>query len=159
MDTRKTTPLLRAFEKYAVLTGQGKNHRLDLSDQYLVKDNHVIILKKSVGLDVLAKRRQGVPFEIEVDSFKDYLSALALDPDIIMLDNFLPAGVRRVVAHIEKKFPKKISRPLLELSGGITQENISRYAIKGVDFISLGALTHSAKALDYSLEITRVYSK
>jgi nicotinate-nucleotide pyrophosphorylase (carboxylating) len=156
LDTRKTTPLLRPFEKYAVLVGRGKNHRLDLSDQYLVKDNHVFILERSVGLDVLAARRRSMPFEIEVDSLRDFLRALKIEPDIVMLDNFSPLEVKKAVALLKKRYPKKSERPLLELSGGITPENIRGYAIKGVDFISLGALTHSAKALDFSLEITRV---
>ncbi len=154
LDTRKTTPMLRAFEKYAVLTGGGNNHRLDLSDQYLVKDNHVFVLKKTCGLDVLKNRRRAVPFEIEVDNFDELEKALTYAPDIVMLDNFTPSGVRRAVRLLKKRFPQKERRPMIELSGGINPQNISRYSLSGVDFISLGALTHSAKALDYSLEMT-----
>ena len=153
LDTRKTTPLLRALDKYAVLSGNGKNHRLNLSDQYLVKDNHLAILKKTIGLGVLARRRKQVPFEIEVENIPELKKALALCPDIIMLDNFTPLEVKKSVRLLKKLFPHKEKRPFLELSGGIDLSNISRYAIKGVDFISLGALTHSIRALDLSLEI------
>ncbi len=156
LDTRKTTPLLRLFEKYAVLMGKGKNHRLDLSDQYLVKDNHIFILKKIKGLEVLAAHEKNIPFEIEVDNLADLKKALVYCPDIVMLDNFTPADVKRAVALLKKMFPKKDNRPLIELSGGITSQNISRYSIRGVDFISLGELTHSSPALDLSLEILRV---
>lgn len=158
LDTRKTTPLLRSLEKYAVLMGGGKNHRLDLSDQYLVKDNHVSILRQTSGMEVLSWRRRRVPFEIEVENFDDLKRALAFSPDIIMLDNFSPSQVRRAIKLLDRLFPDKKRRPMIELSGGINLDNISRYAIRGVDFISLGALTHSARALDFSLEITKVYS-
>ncbi len=157
LDTRKTTPLLRAFEKYAVLMGQGKNHRFDLSNQYLVKDNHLFILKKTRGLEALAGREKNIPFEIEVESLRDLTKALSYCPDIVMLDNFTPQDIKKAIHLIRRYFPNKEKRPLIELSGGITLENISRFAIKGVDFISLGALTHSARALDLSLDITKVY--
>lgn len=159
LDTRKTTPLLRALEKYAVLAGGGKNHRLDLSDQYLVKDNHILILRQTSGMEVLSWRRRRVPFEIEVENFDELKRALAFAPDIIMLDNFSPSQVRQAVKLLRRLFPGKKRRPMIELSGGINLNNISAYAIRGVDFISLGALTHSARALDFSLEITKVYSR
>lgn len=159
LDTRKTTPLMRSLEKYAVCAGGGMNHRLNLADQYLVKDNHVFILEKTGGFESLALRRKKVPFEIEVDSLPALEKSLAYCPDIIMLDNFSPAQVRRAVALLKKIFPKKEHRPLVELSGGIGPQNIRKYAIKGVDFISLGALTHSAHALDVSLEIVKVNFK
>jgi nicotinate-nucleotide pyrophosphorylase (carboxylating) len=158
LDTRKTTPLLRTLEKYAVLMGQGKNHRLDLSDQYLVKDNHVFILRQTSGMEVLSWRRRRVPFEIEVENFDELNKALAFLPDIIMLDNFSPLQVRQAIKLLARLFPDRKRRPMIELSGGITLDNISRYILRGVDFISLGALTHSARALDFSLEITKVYS-
>ncbi len=156
LDTRKTTPLMRSLEKYAVAAGGGMNHRLNLSDQYLVKDNHILILKKTGGFGVFARRRKKVPFEIEVESLSELKEALAYCPDIVMLDNFSPLQVRRAVALLKKIFPKNGRRPFIELSGGIGPQNIHRYAIKGVDFISLGALTHSAQALDVSLEIVKV---
>lgn len=157
LDTRKTTPLFRTLEKYAVFMGGGRNHRFDLSEQYLVKDNHLFILKKTGGLAALADREPKVPFEIEVENIQDLKKALSYCPDIIMLDNFTPQEIKKAISIIRRMFPHKDKRPLIELSGGITLSNISRFAIKGVDFISLGALTHSAKALDISLEITKVH--
>lgn len=159
LDTRKTTPLLRAFEKYAVLVGGGKNHRLDLSEQYLVKDNHICVLRKAKKLAGLAFRENDVLFEIEVDNLDGLKKSLALCPDIIMLDNFKPQDIRKAIAYLRKIYSSGDKRPLIELSGGISLENIRQYAIKGVDFISLGALTHSARALDISLEITKVHSR
>ncbi len=155
LDTRKTTPLFRYFEKYAVLMGGGKNHRFNLSDQYLVKDNHLVVLKKSCGLSVLRRRNPGVPFEIEVENLGELKDILCFYPDIVMLDNFSPKEVKKAIFLLRASFPDKNKRPFIELSGGISPENISGYAIKGIDFISLGSLTHSAKALNISLEITK----
>ena len=157
LDTRKTTPMLRAFEKHAVLVGGGKNHRLDLSDQYLAKDNHIYILKATSSMDALALRDAKVPFEIEVDTLADLKKVLAYGPNIVMLDNFSPSDTRRAVRLLARIFPGKEKRPFIELSGGINLDNLRRYAIKGVDFISLGSLTHSARALDFSLEIVKVH--
>ncbi len=159
LDTRKTTPTLRVFEKYAVLAGGGNNHRFDLSSQYLLKENHQDIIKKTSGSEVLLWRKSGVPFEIEVQDLDELSSALGLGPDIVMLDNFSPKDIKAAVTFLKKIFPDKEKRPLLELSGGITPENISSFAIRGVDFISLGALTHSTRALDMSLDITKIYTK
>lgn len=156
LDTRKTTPLYRGFEKYAVSTGGGKNHRFDLSDQYLVKDNHLFVIRRTKTLDVLLRRGLKVPFEIEVDNFSQLKEAIVYRPAIIMLDNFAPKEIRQAIVWLKKIFPLKNKRPLIELSGGITFENISRFCIEGVDYISLGALTHSSRALDFSLEICRV---
>jgi len=155
LDTRKTTPLFRSFEKYAVLTGGGKNHRFDLSCQYLLKDNHLTVLKKIRRLSSITHRSKKIPFEIEVESPRELKKILSINPDIVLLDNFSPKEVRKAVILIRKIYPYKNKRPLIELSGGITLHNIEKYAIMGVDFISLGALTHSAKALDVSLEITQ----
>ncbi|MBI5873020.1 MAG: carboxylating nicotinate-nucleotide diphosphorylase [Candidatus Omnitrophica bacterium] len=158
LDTRKTTPTLRLLEKYAVFTGGGKNHRLDLSGQYLVKENHLQVINLTSGPEVLSWRKKNVLFEIEVHGMAELRNALSYSPDILMLDNFSPADVKKAILFIKKIFPDKNKRPMLELSGGINSKNISRYAIKGVDFISLGALTHSARALDLSLDITKVFS-
>jgi nicotinate-nucleotide pyrophosphorylase (carboxylating) len=155
LDTRKTTPLLRLAEKYAVATGGGYNHRYNLSDQYLLKDNHITILRRTDSCNFLKLRRPGVPFEIEVESLRELENALCLEPDIVMLDNFSPAQVRRALAVIKKLIPERAHRPLIELSGGIRIETLPRYAIRGVDFISLGSLTHSAVALDFSMDLTR----
>jgi len=155
LDTRKTTPLLRVLEKYAVSVGGGRNHRFDLAEQYLLKDNHIYILRRTQGCDTLKKRRPRIPFEIEVETLEEFEAVLALEPDIVMLDNFSPRQVRHALARLARLRPDRRRRPLIELSGGIHTGNIARYAIRGVDYISLGCLTHSAVALDFSLEITR----
>ncbi len=157
LDTRKTTPLYRSFEKYAVLMGGGKNHRFDLSDQYLVKDNHLFIIKNTKTVDVLAQRDLKILFEIEADNFAQLKAVVKYQPAIVLLDNFTPRQVRQAVSWLKRTFPHKNKRPLVELSGGITYENIASFCINGVDYISLGALTHSSKALDFSLEITKIY--
>lgn len=156
LDTRKTTPLFRIFEKYAVLTGGGNNHRLNLSDQYLVKDNHLFVIRKMKSLDVLLRRDLKIPFEIEVDDFDQLKEVMAYRPTIVLLDNFTPTQVRQAVLWLKKQFPHKNKRPLVELSGGITYQNIASFCIRGVDYISLGALTHSSRALDFSLEIVKI---
>ena len=156
LDTRKTTPLLRVFEKYAISKGGGKNHRLDLSRAFLVKDNHLAILKKSGNLSLLSQRKRNVAFEIEVESLKELKKFLSFFPDTVMLDNFSPKEIKKAIDIVHWMFPNKNKRPWIELSGGISPFNLARYAIKGVGFISLGALTHSSQALDISLEITSV---
>jgi nicotinate-nucleotide pyrophosphorylase (carboxylating) len=158
LDTRKTTPGLRVFEKYAVLMGGGRNHRRDLSDQYLVKENHLHVMDRTSGQEVMSWRKKNNLFEIEVQNFSELRAALSYGPDIVMLDNFSVRDIKKAILFLKKIYPDKNKRPLLEISGGIHSGNLSRYALKGVDFISLGALTHSARALDLSLDILRVYS-
>ncbi|HAJ56156.1 MAG TPA: carboxylating nicotinate-nucleotide diphosphorylase [Candidatus Omnitrophica bacterium] len=158
LDTRKTTPTLRYFEKYAVLSGGGRNHRLNLSDQYLVKENHLYVISRTSDPEVFSSRKNKAIFEIEVQSLEELKRFLSCGPDIIMLDNFSPSDIRKAVALLKGIFPDKDKRPLIEISGGVNLKNIAKYAIAGVDFISLGALTHSAPALDMSLDITKVYS-
>jgi len=151
-DTRKTVPGLRLLEKYAVRVGGGHNHRLNLSDGVLIKDNHLAILRsRGVGLGEVVKRaRKNAPrtmkVEVEIESVKQAREALSAGADIIMLDNMNLKDMRRVVklAH---------GRALLEASGGIMLDNVRSVAGTGVDLISVGALTHSAKALDISLEV------
>ena len=162
LDTRKTMPLLRDLEKYAVLMGGGNNHRRDLSDMYLLKENHIAAagglknaLRATIGhrKRVTSRRRAGAPkIEVEVTGLNEFKIALEFDIDRIMLDNFTPAMVKRVVAYATKNFKsrKKIE---LEVSGGINLSNIRGYALTGIDYISVGALTHSAKAFDLSLKI------
>jgi nicotinate-nucleotide pyrophosphorylase (carboxylating) len=145
-DTRKTTPCMRFMEKYAVRTGGGSNHRFGLFDGILIKDNHI----KSVGslkkaIDSLRGRNHLLKIEVEVNSIKTFLEALKAGADIIMLDN-MP------VKKIEKAVKMSKGRVLLEASGGITLDNVSNIAKTGVDFISVGALTHSAAAADISLK-------
>lgn len=151
-DTRKTIPGLRLLEKYAVRAGGGKNHRLNLGDGVLIKDNHLKALRTSgVGLGeavVKARRRalRTVKIEVEVESVRQAREALSAGADIIMLDNMKVNDMRKVVELVQR-------RAVLEASGGITLDNVRSVARTGVDIISVGALTHSAKALDISLEL------
>lgn len=151
LDTRKTTPLLRFLEKKAVVIGGGVNHRFGLYDMILIKDNHVdyaggisaaveraLIYKKENNIDI--------PIEVEVrdfDELKELMSCIGVER--VMFDNFTPDEVRDAVKLVNGKM-------LTEASGGITLETIRNYAITGVDFISVGALTHSVKSLDLSLK-------
>jgi len=153
LDTRKTTPGLRDLEKYAVLMGGGKNHRKDLGQAILIKDNHIRLAGGvSAALTAaMAARGQVAWIEIEVTNQEELRAALAHDPDVIMLDNMQPTLVRQAVKEIGlHSAPHKI---LTEASGGITLENVREFAETGVDWISVGALTHSAPAVDISLEI------
>jgi len=161
MDTRKTLPLLRYLEKYAVFTGGGTNHRMGLYDQVLIKDNHIKAVScklsavgkkkalKEMVEEARSKSPKGTVVEIEVTSLKEFSDALSGKPDIIMLDNMNP---REVKACVEIR---KLSRlkPLLEASGGMTLETIEEYAKTGIDMISAGALTASVEPIDISLEM------
>ena len=151
-DTRKTTPGLRLLEKYAVRLGGGKSHRFHLGDGILIKDNHLAALR-ALGMslkDIVAKAKQNAPralnVEVEVNTMQEALDAAEAGADIIMLDNMNPDEVRHIVGLI----PNKVKT---EASGGITLANVRRVAMSGVNTISVGALTHSAKALDISLEL------
>ncbi|MGQ9512086.1 carboxylating nicotinate-nucleotide diphosphorylase [Thermodesulfitimonas sp.] len=151
LDTRKTTPGLRALEKYAVRAGGGRNHRFGLFDGVLIKDNHI---RAAGGIrEAVTRVRARAPYtlkvEVEVQSLDEVEEALAAGADIIMLDNMPVAMMREAVRRIG-------GRALVEASGGITEENIREVAVTGVDFISVGALTHSVRALDISLEIVEV---
>ena len=151
-DTRKTTPGLRLLEKYAVRAGGGNNHRFHLGDGILIKDNHLTALR-ALGMtikDIVAKSKQNAPqglkVEVEVNTVEEALEATKAGADIIMLDNMNPDDMRRVVDSI----PSHVE---IEASGGITLDNVRAAALTGVDFISIGALTHSVKSLDISLEL------
>ena len=152
LDTRKTTPGLRMMEKYAVQTGGGQNHRFHLGDGILIKDNHLAALRATgINLkDIVARAKQNAPeglkVEVEVTNNHEALAAVEGGADIIMLDNMSPEEMRRVVSLI----PDGVTT---EASGGITLDNVREVAETGVDFISVGALTHSVKALDISLEL------
>jgi len=152
VDTRKTTPGLRLLEKYAVRMGGGQNHRLHLGDAVLIKDNHIAALRAmGLGLkDIVAKARKnapaGITIEIEVTSAREAVDALKAGADIIMLDNMPINEMKQVVSMVAGKAK-------LEASGGITLDNVRQVAMTGVDIISIGALTHSYKALDISLEM------
>ena len=147
LDTRKTTPNMRIFEKYAVKIGGGCNHRYNLSDGVLLKDNHISAaggIKRAVEL-----AREYAPFvrriEVEVENLEMCREAVEAGADIIMLDNMTPEEMKKAVALID-------GRALTESSGNVTKENIASIIDSGVDFISSGALTHSAPILDLSLK-------
>ena len=152
VDTRKTTPGLRRLEKYAVRVGGGQNHRMHLGDAVLIKDNHIAALRAmGMGLkDIVAKARKnapsGITIEIEVTGAREAVDALKAGADIIMLDNMSVNEMKQVVNMVAGKAK-------LEASGGITLTNVRQVAMTGVDIISIGALTHSYKALDISLEM------
>ena len=150
LDTRKTTPLLRELEKYAVCTGGGKNHRFGLYDQVLIKENHWQFIKSVEELNRKMKQAKKKAFtEIEVTSLAELKKALSCRPHAVLLDNFSLKLTRKTVKIVQAHRP----RPLLEVSGGINLDNVREYAKTGVDRISIGALTHSAPALDFSLAV------
>ncbi len=153
MDTRKTIPLLRHLEKYAISCGGGINHRMSLADSILVKDNHkqVLLANHSLNLTSLIKRlkSKNKRIEIEVESVGEFSKVISLAPEVIMLDNMNLKQLRRCVS-LRQEFSPKTK---LEASGGITLKNVCAIAKTKVDFISIGALTHSSKAIDFSLEI------
>jgi nicotinate-nucleotide pyrophosphorylase (carboxylating) len=152
LDTRKTTPGLRALEKYAVRMGGGVNHRFGLYDGVMLKDNHLAILAAAgLGLAEAVARARGavgpmVRVEVEVESVAAAGVAAAAGADMIMLDNMPPAELRAAVAAVA-------GRALTEASGGITLDTLRAVAESGVDYISVGALTHSARGLDIGLDI------
>ncbi len=153
LDTRKTTPLNRHIEKWAVRIGGGANHRFGLYDMILIKDNHVDSaggIKNALikATQFVQENNLSIPIEIETRSIKEIEEALATGiPDRIMLDNFKPSTIKEAIKLIDGKCE-------IEVSGGITKDNLLDYAIEGIDYISMGALTHSVKSLDLSLKIT-----
>jgi nicotinate-nucleotide pyrophosphorylase (carboxylating) len=149
VDTRKTAPGLRALDKYAVRMGGGKNHRFGLYDGVLIKDNHIAA---AGGItEAVARARRAVPhlvkIEVEVTNQVELEEALAARADVVMLDNMEPEVAAPAVRFVA-------GRALVEISGNVTLHNVDRYAECGADFISVGALTHSAPALDISLDIS-----
>jgi nicotinate-nucleotide pyrophosphorylase (carboxylating) len=145
LDTRKTAPGLRDLEKQAVRCGGGTNHRLGLYDGVLIKDNHLRIVG-SIAEAVRRARGTGLPVEVECETLDQVAEALAAGADRILLDNMTPDRLRAAVSLVD-------GRAELEASGGVTLETVREIAGTGVDFISVGALTHSARALDVSLEV------
>ena len=150
-DTRKTTPGFRLLEKYAVRMGGASNHRFDLGSGVLIKDNHVAV---AGGVGEAVRRTQGkiphgLKIEVEVDSLDQLDEALDAGADIVLLDNFSLADIEKAVARTGSRKP----HPLLEVSGGVTLEQIANLAHTGVDIVSAGALTHSAPAVDLALDI------
>ena len=152
LDTRKTIPGLRVLDKYAVRCGGGENHRLDLSDGILIKNNHISlgggiekVLKKAHEL-----RAAGQTIDIEVRSFDELRLALDNGAESLLLDNMSPSDVKKAVKIVRERG----GNIPVEASGGILLDNIRKYALTGVDYISVGALTHSAPAVDLSMRIT-----
>ncbi|HEX8894948.1 MAG TPA: carboxylating nicotinate-nucleotide diphosphorylase [Terriglobales bacterium] len=151
LDTRKTAPGLRVLDKWAVRCGGGTNHRLDLSDGVLIKNNHIALAGGAVpALERALKNRRGSQIiEIEVRSLDELKLVLEHGAEAVLLDNMTPNQVRQaveLVSGLERRIP-------LEASGGITLENVREYAMAGVNFISVGALTHSVDAVDLSMRI------
>jgi nicotinate-nucleotide pyrophosphorylase (carboxylating) len=152
VDTRKTTPGLRAFERHAVVSGGGRNHRFSLSDAVMAKDNHLAILTAG-GKDLTTELRRvknelphTMKLEVEIDRLDQLQAVLDAGVDIIMLDNFNLEDMRRGVELIDGK-------AIVEASGGVNLETVAAIAATGVDVISVGALTHSARALDLGLDV------
>jgi len=156
LDTRKTLPCLRQLEKYAVRTGGGYNHRFNLSEMVLLKDNHINLWakhRKNSRIDAIrylvsrAKKKTELAVEVEVESCDEAIAAAESGADILMFDN---TGVSEI-----KKFLKKYgdNRPLIEVSGGIKISDIKKFRNLDIDFVSVGRITHSAPAVDFSLEI------
>lgn len=152
LDTRKTVPGMRALEKYAVLCGGGTNHRIDLASGILIKNNHIALGGgiRAVLERALAERKPGQRVQVEVRSAHELEEALAHGAEAILLDNMSPVEVRRCIERIKNETGRWIPT---EASGGIVLDNVRAYADTGVDFISVGALTHSARAADISMTI------
>ena len=155
LDTRKTTPGLRGLEKAAVVAGGGANHRFGLYDMVLVKDNHLMASSGLTGLETAIARvrreRPDVRIEVEADDLEQVRAFLEVEGiDVILLDNMKATELREAVA-LRRDKPVKF-----EASGGVTLKNVRQIAESGVDFVSIGALTHSAAAVDLSLELTHV---
>lgn len=148
LDTRKTTPLWRRLEKYAVRAGGGLNHRMDLAASVLMKDNHIAAIDGDIGAGVRRARsiaRHGTKVEVECDTLAQVDAALEAGADIIMLDNMSVSTIREAVIRVD-------GGAILEASGGVTLETVRSIGETGVDWISVGALTHSAPALDLALD-------
>jgi nicotinate-nucleotide pyrophosphorylase (carboxylating) len=148
LDTRKTTPGWRSLEKYAVRAGGGTNHRMDLSTGVLIKDNHLAALEGDIARAVARAREQaapGIKIEVECDRLEQVMRAVEAGADIILLDNMAPPVLAECVGLVG-------GRAILEASGGVTLTNVRAIAETGVDWISIGALTHSARAIDLALD-------
>ena len=150
LDTRKTTPGLRSLEKYAVKMGGGENHRFNLSDMVLIKDNHLRVVGSISKAVKSAKQRikPGVKVEVEATSLKEVQEAIQSGADMIMLDNMSKGEIEEVVKNVQGKVP-------LEVSGKVTLSRVKEIASLGVDFISVGSLTHSYKSVDISIDFLR----
>ncbi|MAB79026.1 MAG: nicotinate-nucleotide diphosphorylase (carboxylating) [Planctomycetes bacterium] len=156
LDTRKTTPGLRRLEKYAVLCGGGENHRFGLFDQAMVKDNHSDLCEAGTGALVERLRKAHGPdlvITAEARNEGEARSAIEAEADVVLLDNFEPEELARLVPRLRVAAESRSRALELEASGGIRLDNVARFAATGVDRVSIGALTHSAPALDLALEL------
>ena len=163
LDTRKTIPGLRKLQKYAVRIGGGYNHRMNLSDMVLIKDNHLKVTRSGghkvtrIIEETRKKAGKKIKVEIEVKNLREFREALKAAPGIIMLDNMKVSDIKKAVEIrqlMSKRYPLNAKRyTLLEASGGINLKNIKKVASAGIDMISVGGLTHSIKSIDMSLEI------
>ncbi|MEO5770347.1 MAG: carboxylating nicotinate-nucleotide diphosphorylase, partial [Polyangia bacterium] len=153
-DTRKTTPGLRALEKYAVRVGGGHNHRSDLSSGILIKDNHVALVGsvREAVRRARANATHSLRIEVEVDSMSQLDEALEAGAEAVLLDNFATRDIVDAVKRVRDRAP----RTLIEVSGGVTLDRMHELAKTGADIISVGSLTHSARAVDLSMEIRPV---
>jgi nicotinate-nucleotide pyrophosphorylase (carboxylating) len=147
-DTRKTTPGLRALEKAAVRAGGGVNHRASLSDGILVKDNHLAGISVNEAVEESRRRWPGLPVEVECDRLDQVKTALLAGADVILVDNMDPSEVAAAVALVGHRVP-------IEVSGGVTLDNVHSFVAAGVDLIAVGALTHSPPVLDIGLDLDR----
>lgn len=154
VDTRKTTPGLRMLEKYAVTVGGGKNHRMGLDDGVLIKDNHIALAGGITEAVVMAKQKVGHlhKIEVEISNWAQLREALEAGADIVMLDNQTPEEARKLVEMARQINPAV----LLEASGGMDLDRVRSFAEAGVDLISVGRITHSAKAVDISFKIQTI---
>jgi nicotinate-nucleotide pyrophosphorylase (carboxylating) len=155
LATRKTAPGLRYFDKKAVVLGGGAAHRMGLDDKVLIKDNHLVLVSDLGKCIRLAKKNVGssIKVECEAGAKEEALAAVAAEADTVMLDNFTPEEAQETIRQIRRmELRKKVK---IELSGGINQKNIRRYSRTKPDFISLGYITHSSRAIDFSLEIMK----
>jgi len=149
-STRKTAPGLRFFDKEAIMIGGGHKHRMSLNDMVMIKDNHLLVTNSMEGI-IKSARKRHKHVEVEVENQRDAILATSSGATIVMLDNFSPVQIKKIITALQKK--KLRNKVKLEASGGINSKNITAYAKTGVDMISVGSITNSVKGLDLSLEV------
>lgn len=157
-DTRKTIPGMRSLAKHAVRCGGGVNHRRDLAEMALIKDNHLQIIKDlSATVNHMKQKNADLKIQVECETHAQVIAALEARCDMLMLDNMTPAAMKREIAFINGYCRKhRVARPQVEISGGVSLDAVKKLARLGADRISVGSITHSAPAMDFSLEIEMV---
>ncbi|MGH9304079.1 MAG: carboxylating nicotinate-nucleotide diphosphorylase, partial [Acidimicrobiales bacterium] len=153
VDTRKTTPGLRSLEKAAVRAGGGRNHRASLSEGVLLKDNHLAAISIAEAVSRARSTWPGRMVEVECDRYDQLVEALEAGATMVLLDNMTPQEVKRCVERAAQHESTTGSRPLVEVSGGVSLDTVASFAAAGPDLISVGALTHSAPILDIGLDL------